>query len=58
MLNGKLKYHIWRNPTVKELTKAKDFPNLVILEFKYNITHNKALLILSKAIYVMKYNRH
>lgn len=58
MINGKLKHHVWRNPTVKDLTKAKDFPDLVILEFKYNIIHNKAPLIRSKAIYVIKYIRH
>lgn len=57
MINGKLKHHVWRNPTVKDLTKAKDFPNLLILEFKYSIIHNKALLILSKAIYMIKQNR-
>lgn len=42
MINGKLKHHVWRIPTVKDHTKAKDLPNLVILEFKYTIIHNKA----------------
>lgn len=53
-----VKHHIWRNPAVKDLIKAKEFPNLIILEFKCNIIHNKALLKHNKAIHMTKYNRH
>jgi len=57
MGNGNLKHHIWRAPAVKDLTKAKEFPNLTLLEFKCSM-HNTALLKHNKAIHIIKYNRH
>lgn len=57
MVNGKLKHHIWRKPAVKDLIEAKKFPNLIILEFKCDIIHNKGFLQHNQAIHIIKYSR-